>query len=126
MANFKDMIVFGTARFLDVVYAKQFIGPIKGNITGNADTATKATQDANGNNISSTYIKDISGDGTSDTITFTFGDGNTKTFKTHDTVTTIADNLTTNDNTQALAASQGVAIATRLTALETAATVGTF
>lgn len=31
----------------------------KGHLAGNADTATKATQDANGNNIPSTYVKSV-------------------------------------------------------------------
>lgn len=35
--------------------ARKFYGPLQGNVTGNADTATKATQDGNGNNIASTY-----------------------------------------------------------------------
>lgn len=36
---------------------KTFIDGIVGNVTGNASTATKATQDGDGNTISSTYIK---------------------------------------------------------------------
>lgn len=51
MAHFKDMIVDGVGRFLNKVYASEFVGKL----TGNADTATKATQDANGNNIVNTY-----------------------------------------------------------------------
>ena len=35
---------------------KTFSSNIVGNLTGNADTATKATQDSNGNQISSTYL----------------------------------------------------------------------
>lgn len=35
--------------------ARKFYGPLKGNVTGNADTATKATQDGDGNNIVDTY-----------------------------------------------------------------------
>lgn len=36
--------------------SKIFSSNIVGNLTGNADTATKATQDSNGNEISSTYL----------------------------------------------------------------------
>ena len=46
MAQLKDLIVTGAARI---------IGNIYGNLKGNADTATKATQDGNGNNIVNTY-----------------------------------------------------------------------
>ena len=35
---------------------KTFSSPIAGSITGNADTATRAAQDANGNTITSTYL----------------------------------------------------------------------
>lgn len=50
----------------------------KGALTGNADTATKATQDASGNVITSTYVKkaDIPSF-TSETWTFTLEDGTT-------------------------------------------------
>lgn len=41
-------------------YAPVYLGDIYGSLKGNADTATKATQDGNGNNIVSTYAtKDI-------------------------------------------------------------------
>lgn len=41
-------------------YASIYLGDIHGSLKGNADTATKATQDGNGNNIVSTYAtKDI-------------------------------------------------------------------
>ena len=46
MAQLKDLIVSGPARFL---------GKIIGDLNGNADTATRATQDAAGNVITSTY-----------------------------------------------------------------------
>ena len=58
----------------------------------NADTATyarsagKATQDSSGNNINSTYIKNITASGR--TVTFTKGDNSTGTFTTQDTVYT--------------------------------------
>lgn len=55
-------------------------------ISGNAATATsatQATQDSKGQNIADTYIKGISANG--QTITITFGDGDTTTITTQDT-----------------------------------------
>lgn len=49
----------------------------KGKLTGNADTATKATQDASGNNIATTYAKVAN----AETWTFTLEDGSTVTKK---------------------------------------------
>lgn len=46
MANLKDLIVNGSARILGTIY---------GNLVGNASTATRATQDASGNVITTTY-----------------------------------------------------------------------
>ena len=51
MANLKDLIVNGAARVIGKVYAPEFVG----NLTGNADTATKATGDKSGNEITTTY-----------------------------------------------------------------------
>ena len=51
MANVKDLLVNGNTRCLGKVYGDNFIG----NLTGNASTATKATQDASGNVITETY-----------------------------------------------------------------------
>ena len=49
-------------------------------------TAVKATSDANGQNIASTYIKSLSVSGK--TVTYTKGDGTTGSFNTQDTNTT--------------------------------------
>lgn len=54
--------------------------------TGNAATATKATQDGKGQNIADTYIKALSVSGR--VITYTKGDGDTGTITTQDTNTT--------------------------------------
>lgn len=54
--------------------------------TGNSATATKATQDSAGQQINTTYLKNISASGT--TITFTKGDGTTGTITTQDNNTT--------------------------------------
>ena len=56
-----------------------------GSLSGNASTATKATQDSAGQQINTTYIKGLSVSGT--TITYTKGDGTTGTIKTQDTNT---------------------------------------
>ena len=57
-----------------------------GSCTGNAATATKATQDSAGQQINTTYIKGLSVSGR--TITYTKGDGSTGTITTQDTNTT--------------------------------------
>ena len=112
MSQFKELLVFGNSRFLDSVYAKKFVGPLDG-------LAARATADKNGKDIT-TYVASISGDGTSDTITITYGDGTTGTFTTKDTQVTVANNLTTDDATQALSAAQGVVIDGRLQTVEAA------
>ena len=114
MAQFKELLVFGTTRVLGTVYATSFNG-----------LATNATNDKNGKDIT-TYMADISGDGTSDTITFTYGDGNTSTFTTKDTQVTVADNLSTDESAQALSAAQGVVIDGRLDDVEAAVAWGTW
>ena len=116
MAQFKELLVFGTTRVLDNVYAKKFIGDIE----GNADTATKATNDALNQKIDETYIKNASVSGT--TVTFTKGNGSTFSLSTQDTHVDVVDDLLTADATKALSANQGVVIDGRLSALETAAT----
>lgn len=114
MAQFKELLVFGTTRVLGTVYATSFNG-----------LATNATNDKNGKDIT-TYVAGISGDGSSDTITFTYGDGTSSTFTTKDTQVTVADDLATDDATQALSAAQGVAIDGRLDTVEAAVAWGTW
>ena len=60
--------------------------PMQTDITGNASSATKATQDSAGQQINTTYIKGLSVSGK--TITYTKGDGTTGTITTQDTNTT--------------------------------------
>lgn len=62
--------------------AKTFTSIINGSISGNAATATKATQDGSGNTITSTYIKSLSISGT--TITVKKGDDTSSTITTQD------------------------------------------
>ena len=64
------------------VYATTFNGAL----SGNASTATKSTQDSDGQQINKTYIKGLSVSGT--TITYTKGDNTTGTITTQDTNTT--------------------------------------
>ena len=59
---------------------------VHGYLSGNADTATKATQDSAGQQINATYIKGLSVSGK--TITYTKGDGTTGTITTQDNNTT--------------------------------------
>lgn len=120
MAQFKELLVFGTTKVLDTVYAKRFVGRFEGEIKGNAETATKASQDALGQNIASTYVSGISTDGT--TITITKGDGTTSTVSTQDTHVELADDLTTDDATKALTASQGVELKSQIDSLKSAST----
>lgn len=74
MAQLKDLIVTGASRFLGNIY---------GTLKGNADTATKATQDSAGQQINTTYIKGLSVNGK--TVTYTKGNGSTGTITTKDT-----------------------------------------
>ena len=82
IAQLKDLIVSGTARIIGKLYSSEFVGKL----TGNADTATKATQDSAGQQINTTYIKGLSVSGK--TVTYTKGDGTTGTITTQDTNTT--------------------------------------
>ena len=80
------------------------VHPLQTNISGNAATATKATQDSAGQNIADTYIKNLSISGR--TITFTKGDGDTNTITTQDTNTTYSNMVgasATTDGTAGLA-----------------------
>jgi hypothetical protein len=71
----------GTVHFGATVYAN-----VSGSLSGNASTATRATQDSSGQQIDSTYIKSLSVSGR--TITYTRGNGTTGTITTQDTNTT--------------------------------------
>ena len=72
-------------------------GGITASLNGNASSATKATQDSAGQQINSTYIKNVSVNG--QTITFTRGDGTTFTITTQDTVTTNSSNWSVSNGT---------------------------
>lgn len=126
MAQFKDLLVFGTTRVLDTVYAKQFVGDFVGNLSGNATTATSATNDSLGQNISDTYIKSIAADDDSTTITITYGDNDSTTISTYNTQVEVVDNLTTQDSDAALSANQGYVLNQSIEALASAAAWGTF
>lgn len=72
-------------------------GGITASLNGNASSATKATQDSAGQQINTTYIKNVSVNG--QTITFTRGDGTTFTITTQDTVTTNSSNWSVSNGT---------------------------
>ena len=103
MASLKDLLVTGTARILGKIYAGGFVG----NLTGNADSATKASKDSANQQINSTYIKSLSVNGR--TITITKGDNSTSSITTQDTNSWrgIQDNLTSTATDQSLSANQG-------------------
>lgn len=73
----------GNTSFPGTVTATGFSGPLTGDVTG---TASKATGNANGNEITDTVIKGLNISGK--TITYTKIDGNTGTLTTQDTVYT--------------------------------------
>ena len=81
-------LVAGTASAgsANTVSRSDHVHPAQTSITGNAATATKATQDSAGQQINTTYIKGLSVSGK--TITYTKGDGTTGTITTQDTNTT--------------------------------------
>ena len=68
------------------VAREDHVHPLQTSVSGNAGTATKATQDSAGQQINTTYIKGLSVSGK--TITYTKGDGTTGTITTQDTNTT--------------------------------------
>ena len=104
IASLKDIICTGVIRCLNKIYASEFIGKL----TGNADTATKATQDESGNNIKSSYASSIS---ISDhTITLKNKNGTslgTVTVPDNNTWRGIQNNLTSDSTTDSLSAAQG-------------------
>lgn len=75
----------GNTIFPGTVTAPAFTG----SLSGNASTATKAAQDSAGQQISTTYVKGITGSGT--TITYTKGDGSTGTTSIRDTTYPISE-----------------------------------
>ncbi len=64
------------------------VHPLQTSVSGNAGTATKATQDSSGQQINTTYIKGLSVSGK--TITYTKGNGTTGTITTQDTTYGVA------------------------------------
>lgn len=77
MAILKNLIVNGVTRLLGDVYASKFIGDLEGNAktANSAAEASKATNDSSGNNISTTYIKNITASGQN--LVVTKGNSNT-------------------------------------------------
>lgn len=103
MAQLKDLLVTGAARILGKLYASEFVGKL----TGNADSATKATKDSANQQINTTYIKGLSVSGK--TITYTKGDNTTGTITTQDTNTTYSVGTASYSGTTKLYAGTGSA-----------------
>ena len=76
-------LIKDTNVYLDATAGKLVASEFVGNLTGNADTATRATQDSAGQQIDTFYIKGLSVNGK--VITYTKGDGKTGTITTQDT-----------------------------------------
>lgn len=72
--------------YLDTTAGQLVATTFKGALSGNASTATKATQDSAGQQINTTYIKALSASG--QTVTYTKGNGTTSTITTQDTKNT--------------------------------------
>ena len=77
---------FDTGVYVSTTAGELVATKFTGALNGNANTATKATQDSAGQQINTTYIKGLSVSGK--TITYTKGDGTTGTITTQDTNTT--------------------------------------
>lgn len=74
--------VFDTGVYLDTTAGQLVATKFVGALQGNADTATKATGDSAGDNIRSTYIKGLSVNGL--TLTVTKGDNSSSTLTLQD------------------------------------------
>jgi hypothetical protein len=78
MAQFKDLIVSGSSRFIGKTYGSTFVGYLD----GNTNKATIAYKDKNGKDITE-YISNLTIN--NNIITYTDGDGNSKTLTIRDT-----------------------------------------
>jgi len=85
MAQFKDLIVSGSSRFIGKTYGSTFVGYLD----GNSEKATIAYKDKNGKDITE-YISNLSIN--NNIITYTDGGGNKKTLTVHDTTYSQATN----------------------------------
>lgn len=124
MAQFKEILVFGTAHFLSDVYGKKFYGTFEGDVNGTAARAIKANQDNLGQSIDGTYIKDATVDG--NVVTFTKGNGSTFSISTQDTHVNVIDSLASTSTTDALSANMGRVLEGEIDTLRVAATWSTY
>lgn len=90
-----DAVTLKLPSTIKATFSGNLTGDVTGNVsgssgscTGNAATATKATNDSADQQINTTYIKGLSVDGR--TITYTKGDNSTDTITTQDTTYTVA------------------------------------
>ena len=99
--------VFDTGVYLDTTAGKLVATTFAGALSGNATSATKATQDSAGQQINTTYIKGLSVSGR--TITYTKGNGTTGTITTQDTNTTYSTGTSTTSGLTKLYTGTGTA-----------------
>lgn len=127
MQQFKEILVFGEARFLDTVYGKKFVGTFKGDLEGTASAAIKARQDILGQSIDGTYIKNATARG--NIVTFEKGNGSTFTITTQGGGgggVEVIDELTSTDPNSALSANMGRVLDEKIMPLEDSATWVTY
>ena len=87
-----DTLIKDTNVYLDATAGKLVATTFEGALSGNATTATRATQDSAGQQIDTFYIKGLSVNGKD--ITYTKGDGKTGTITTQDTTYSTATSST--------------------------------
>ncbi len=133
-----SLIVRGASRFIGAVYAPTFTG----NLVGNASTATKATQDADGNVFTSTYAtktqltngsvtkvgtSTVGGtttpiylkDGVPTALSYTIAKSVPSNAVFTDTWRPVVNNLTSDSTDSSLSAAQGKALKALIDALPT-------
>ena len=91
--------------YLDTTAGKLVATTFQGALSGNATSATSATNDSSSQKITSTYIKGLSASG--QTVTYTKGDGTTATITTQDTKNTTGSTDTSSKIFLVGATSQG-------------------
>lgn len=98
-------LIKDTNIYLDSTDGKLVATTFQGALSGNATSATSATNDSSSQKITSTYIKGLSASG--QTVTYTKGDGTTATITTQDTKNTTGSTDTSSKIFLVGATSQG-------------------
>lgn len=86
-------------------------------LIGNADTSTKATQDSSGQQIDTTYIKNLSVSG--QTLTITKGNGTTSTITTQDTNNKVQSVVSSSDTNCPILLNNGTSATTNTVLIDT-------